>query len=67
MLETKDLTFYYPAEEGREATAALKEVTLQIKKSSFVVVLNHNGSDKSTLTKHMNAVVLPFVRALRDM
>ena len=59
MLETKDLTFYYPAEEGREATAALKEVTLQIEKGGFVVVLGHNGSGKSTLAKHMNAVVLP--------
>ena len=59
MLETKDLTFYYPAEEGREATAALKEVTLEIEKGSFVVVLGHNGSGKSTLAKHMNAVVLP--------
>ena len=59
MLETKDLTFYYPAEEGREASAALREVTLEIEKGSFVVVLGHNGSGKSTLAKHMNAVVLP--------
>ena len=59
MLETKDLTFYYPAEEGREAAAALREVTLEIEKGSFVVVLGHNGSGKSTLAKHMNAVVLP--------
>ena len=59
MLETKNLTFYYPAEEGREATAALREVSLQIEKGSFVVVLGHNGSGKSTLAKHMNAVLLP--------
>ena len=59
MLETKNLTFYYPAEEGREATAALREVTVSIEKGSFVVVLGHNGSGKSTLAKHMNAVVLP--------
>ena len=59
MLETKNLTFYYPAEEGREATAALREVTLAIQKGSFTVVLGHNGSGKSTLAKHMNAVVLP--------
>ncbi len=59
MIETKDLTFYYPAEEGREATAALREVTVSIEKGSFVVVLGHNGSGKSTLAKHMNAVVLP--------
>ena len=59
MLETKNLTFHYPAEEGREATAALREVTVSIEKGSFVVVLGHNGSGKSTLAKHMNAVVLP--------
>jgi len=59
MLETKDLTFYYPAEEGREATAALRQVTLQIEKGSFVVVLGHNGSGKSTLAKHMNAILVP--------
>ena len=59
MLETNNLTFYYPAEEGREATAALREVTLQIQKGSFTVVLGHNGSGKSTLAKHMNAVLLP--------
>ena len=59
MLETKNLTFYYPAEEGREATAAVKDVTLQIEKGSFVAVLGHNGSGKSTLAKHMNAVLQP--------
>ena len=59
MLETKNLTFYYPAEEGREAVPALQEVTLSIEKGSFVVVLGHNGSGKSTLAKHLNAVLLP--------
>ena len=59
MLETNNLTFYYPAEEGREATAALREVSVNIEKGSFTVVLGHNGSGKSTLAKHMNAVLLP--------
>ena len=59
MLETKNLTFCYPAEEGQEATPALQEVTVNIEKGSFVVVLGHNGSGKSTLAKHMNAVLLP--------
>ena len=59
MIETKNLTFYYPAEEGRKATAALRDVTLSIEKGSFTVVLGHNGSGKSTLAKHMNAVLLP--------
>ena len=59
MLETKNLTFYYPAEEGREATAALRQVNIAVEKGSFTVVLGHNGSGKSTLAKHMNAVLLP--------
>ena len=59
MIETRELTFIYPAEEGREASAALRDVSLQIEAGSFVVVLGHNGSGKSTLAKHFNAVLLP--------
>lgn len=59
MIETKDLTFAYPAEEGEEPRAALKDVNVSIERGSFVVVLGHNGSGKSTLAKHMNAVLLP--------
>ena len=59
MIETKDLTFAYPAEEGKRNEPALRGVSLGIEKGSFVVVLGHNGSGKSTLAKHMNAVLLP--------
>ena len=60
MIETKDLSFTYPApEEGGRDTVALQGVTLSIEKGSFVVVLGHNGSGKSTLAKTFNAVLLP--------
>ena len=59
MIETRELTFIYPAEEGREASAALRDVSLQIEAGTFVAVLGHNGSGKSTLAKHFNAVLLP--------
>ena len=59
MIETKDLTFTYPAEEGREEHPALQGVTVSLEKGSFTVVLGHNGSGKSTLAKQMNAVLLP--------
>ena len=59
MIETKDLRFAYPAEEGEEQVFALKGVDLAIEKGSFVVVLGHNGSGKSTLAKTFNTVLLP--------
>lgn len=59
MIETKNLTFQYPVEEGRVSRSALKDVNVSIEKGSFTVVLGHNGSGKSTLAKHMNAVLLP--------
>ena len=59
MIETKNLTFQYPVEEGHVSRSALKDVNVAIEKGSFTVVLGHNGSGKSTLAKHMNAVLLP--------
>ena len=59
MIETKDLTFTYPAPEGETNPPALRGVSLTVEKGSFVVVLGHNGSGKSTLAKHMNAILLP--------
>jgi len=59
MIETKELRFTYPADEGEQPVYALRGVDLSIEKGSFVVVLGHNGSGKSTLAKTFNAVLLP--------
>ena len=59
IIETKELRFAYPADEGGEPVFALRGVDLEIEKGSFVVVLGHNGSGKSTLAKTFNAVLLP--------
>ena len=59
MIETKDLRFAYPADEGEKQVFALRGVDLRIEKGSFVVVLGHNGSGKSTLAKTFNGVLLP--------
>ena len=50
MIETKDLTFAYPAEEGKRSEPALRGVSLGIEKGSFVVVLGHNGSGTVSYT-----------------
>ena len=59
MIETRDLTYTYPAPEGETNPPALRDVSVQIEKGSFTVVLGHNGSGKSTFAKHLNAVLLP--------
>ncbi len=59
MLQTEQLEYAYPAEEGKTPRLALGGVDLNIEKGSFVVVLGHNGSGKSTLAKTFNAVLLP--------
>ena len=59
MIETKNLAFAYPADKGEMQTLALRDVSVSIEKGSFVVVLGHNGSGKSTFAKCLNAVLLP--------
>ena len=58
IIQTKDLRFFYPSEEG-VTPLVLDGVDLEIEEGSFVAVLGHNGSGKSTLAKHMNAILLP--------
>ena len=58
IVETNDLHFSYPAAEG-VTPVVLDGVTLSIEEGSFVAVLGHNGCGKSTLAKHMNAILLP--------
>lgn len=42
-----------------EITRAIDRVNLEIEKGSFVAVLGHNGSGKSTFAKHINGILLP--------
>ena len=58
IIRTDDLHFSYPAAEG-VTPVVLDGVSLEIEEGSFVAVLGHNGCGKSTLAKHMNAVLLP--------
>ncbi|MCT4605178.1 MAG: energy-coupling factor transporter ATPase [Marinisporobacter sp.] len=58
IIEIQDLVYEYRRDE-EEKVKALKEVSLEVKKGEFLVVIGHNGSGKSTMAKHMNALLLP--------
>ncbi len=58
IVKIQNITFSYAMEEGGSAPV-LRNVSLDVEEGSFVAVLGHNGCGKSTLAKHMNAVLLP--------
>ena len=63
MLRTDKLVFEYIRrdEEGNveSISRALDEVSIEVKKGEFVAILGHNGSGKSTVAKHINALLSP--------
>ncbi len=59
IVQTQNLKFAYPAEEGRTEIPVLNEINLEIQTGTFTAVLGHNGSGKSTLSKTFNAILLP--------
>ena len=59
VIRAEHLNFSYPAQEGASAIPVFEDLDLSIAEGSFVAILGHNGCGKSTLAKHMNAVLLP--------
>ena len=65
MIEAKDVSYEYTkvvevqGENTERKLMALDDVNIDIEKGSFVAVLGHNGSGKSTFAKHLNALITP--------
>ncbi|MGL5354863.1 MAG: energy-coupling factor transporter ATPase [Clostridium sp.] len=59
MIKCENLSYKYMVNEGEEEVYAVNDVSLNVKKGEFLVVLGHNGSGKSTIAKHMNALLTP--------
>ena len=55
IIKFEDVHYTYPGDE----LESLCGISLEIEKGSFVAVLGHNGSGKSTMAKHMNAILIP--------
>ena len=63
LIKIRDLVHEYREYDENDnlvgSRRALDGVTLDIEEGSFVAVLGHNGSGKSTFAKHLNALLLP--------
>ena len=63
MIDIRKLVFEYIRrdEEGNvEAiNRAIDDVTVDVNEGDFVAILGHNGSGKSTMAKHLNAILTP--------
>ncbi|MDP4147310.1 MAG: energy-coupling factor transporter ATPase [Bacillota bacterium] len=60
MIECKDVVYKYDnGEENTHSSIAVDGVNIEVKKGEFVVILGRNGSGKSTIAKHMNALLTP--------
>ncbi|MCR5216750.1 MAG: energy-coupling factor transporter ATPase [Lachnospiraceae bacterium] len=63
IIKTDNLSFDYIRrdEEGNVdgIVNAVRDVSVEVEPGSFVAVLGHNGSGKSTFAKHLNSLLLP--------
>lgn len=63
IVKTKNLTYeYFKRDEDGNVDGTIKavdDVSLRIRRGSFIAIVGHNGSGKSTLAKHMNAILQP--------
>ena len=59
MIKINHLTHIYRKESTNQEVKALDDVSLIIEDGEHIAVLGHNGCGKSTLAKHLNALLLP--------
>ena len=58
-ISLRDVYFEYESTDESPPKEVLHGISIDIKKGEFVALLGHNGSGKSTIAKHMNAILLP--------
>lgn len=59
MIECNNVVYKYEDSNENKFIVAVDDVSFSIDKGEFVVILGRNGSGKSTIAKHMNALLVP--------
>lgn len=65
IVQAKDVSYEYTkvvevqGENTEHTLMALDDININIEAGSFVAILGHNGSGKSTFAKHINALLTP--------
>ena len=59
VIKAEDISFSYESDNPADQIPVLNHLNLEIEKGSFVAVLGHNGSGKSTMAKLFNLILTP--------
>ena len=59
MVKIENVSFEYSSYIDESIQLAVKDLSIDIKRGEFLVVLGHNGSGKSTLAKMINGLIMP--------
>mgnify|MGYP000843086938 FL=1 len=59
ILKIKNLIHDYIDEEEDSKFRAIDNVSFDVEAGQFITILGHNGSGKSSLAKHINALLMP--------
>ena len=57
-ISVQNVTFRYN-EESEKPKLVLDGISFEVRQGEFVALLGHNGSGKSTIAKHLNAMLIP--------
>lgn len=59
MILCKNVKYKYENDDEKSSKFAIDDVSLRVRKGEFLAILGRNGSGKSTMAKHMNALLSP--------
>ncbi|MHC6178406.1 energy-coupling factor transporter ATPase [Clostridium sp. JNZ X4-2] len=59
MILCENVKYKYEDNDRENSKFAIDDVNFQVEKGEFLVILGRNGSGKSTMAKHMNALLNP--------